>query len=114
MKAPHCFYCHSPEVVHNGSRTNKSKEKVQTFRCETCHKYFSERTGTPLEGLRTSTSQVAQALEARNEGTGLRAAARLAGVSHASVASWEHRIQRLGAGLQPPFSPGGPRHPGRG
>jgi transposase-like protein len=114
MKPPPCVYCQSAQVVRNGSRTNKSTGKLAVFLCKACGKYFSERTGTPLERLRTPPEVIAQALEARNEGTGLRASARLAKVAHASVLLWERRIQRLGAGLQPAFPPGSDADPGGG
>jgi transposase-like protein len=109
---PPCPYCHHDKVVRNGRRKLQSAGLVQTYRCQGCRRFFSERTGTPMDHLQTPKEVVARALEERSEGLGLRATARLNGVAHRTVSEWEKRVARLGSQLQPALSPPDPGHGG--
>ncbi len=77
------------EMVHNGSRSLHA--------CTRCGEVFSETTGTPMQGIKTSISQVAAALRWRGEGLGLRATARILGTHKNTIAEWERRF----AGMKP-------------
>ena len=52
--------------------------------------------------LRTPEAQVALALQVRSEGLGLRAAARVLGHSHSTLARWEQKLAQQEAAWSPP------------
>ena len=76
-----CVYCQSEQVVKNGSKTLKSNQVLQRDLCKPCGRRFNERSGTPMARLRTPAATVEMALNARHEGLGVRAAARVVGKS---------------------------------
>jgi transposase-like protein len=97
-----CPSCKTAEnVVRNGGRTLKSAGRVQRFVCRTCSRSWSVRTGTVLDGLRTAPERIASAIHARSEGVGLRATARLCGITPGTVQRWEQRLADREAGEDP-------------
>ncbi len=103
----HCIYCQSEEVVKNGSKTLKSDQVVQRYLCKTCGRRFNERSGTPMARLRTPAATVEMALNARGEGLGIRAAARVVGTSPSSISAWEERLSSHLPAWSPPAPEGG-------
>ena len=87
-----CVYCQSEQVVKNGSKTLTSKQVLQRYLCKTCGRRFNERSGTPMARLRTPVATVETALNARHEGLGVRAAARVVGKSPSTITDWEERL----------------------
>ena len=89
-----CPDCESERLHKNGLRQLQSGESVQYYHCLDCSKRFNERAGTPMHRMPTSTQAIATVLRARGEGLGLRAAGRVFGNSHSSVARWEARLAK--------------------
>jgi transposase-like protein len=87
-----CIHCQSEQVVKNGTKTLKSAETLQQYLCKACHRRFNERSGTPMARLRTPVATVEMALNARHEGLGVRAAARVVGKSPSRITDWEERL----------------------
>ena len=87
-----CPHCQSVHIVKNGTYLLKDGSAVQHFLCKACGKRFSDRTGTPMARLRTSSSTVSLALKMRGEGMGVRASSRVLDVSHSTILRWEERM----------------------
>mgnify|MGYP001791441222 FL=1 len=86
-----CVHCQSEQVVKNGVKTLKSNQMLQRYLCKACGRRFNERSGTPMARLRTPVATVEMALNARHEGLGVRAAARVVGKSPSCITNWEER-----------------------
>ncbi len=63
-------------------------ERIQTFRCQTCHTTFSARRHTPLYRLKTPSHQIAIVLTALAEGLDASAAERVFGYRQATITTW--------------------------
>lgn len=101
-ETPACPTCkNSTHVVRNGGRTLKSVGRVQRFVCRQCAHGWSVRTGTAMDGLRTEPERIASVIHARSEGVGVRATARLCGVTPETVIRWERRIAEREASEDP-------------
>lgn len=87
-----CPNCQSQKVIKRGLDTLKDGTPLQRYRCKDCGKRFNERTGTPMSRLRTPSSLVSFALNARTEGMGVRATGRTFGKSHTTIMGWEQRL----------------------
>ena len=87
-----CPQCGSESLWKNGKRQLSSGQVVQYYHCKDCHKRFNERAGTPMHRIKVSAEEIARVLRARSEGLGLRAAGRVNGNSHSSIARWETRL----------------------
>lgn len=87
-----CPNCQSQQVIKRGFDTLKDGTQLQRYRCKACGKRFNERTGTPMSRLRTPSSLVSFALNARTEGMGVRATGRTFGKSHTTIMRWEQRL----------------------
>lgn len=87
-----CPECASQQVIKRGFDTLKDGTQLQRYRCKGCGKRFNERTGTPMSRLRTPSSVVSFALNARTEGMGVRATGRTFGKSHTTIMRWEERL----------------------
>lgn len=97
LLAMDCPYCSSSHFrVHCTYSTQHHGRRI-LYECQACCAYFSETKNTLLEGLKTPLSVVWRVLNARTEGMGLNATARIFGVSKNTVLAWEQR----GADLQP-------------
>jgi hypothetical protein len=79
-------------VIKNGNHHLRDGTSMQNYWCKSCRKRFSERTGTPMAQLRTSTSIVALALKMRGEGMGVRAGGRVLTKSHSTILRWRQRL----------------------
>jgi transposase-like protein len=103
-----CIHCQSEAIVKNGTKTLKTGQVLQQYLCNTCGRRFNERSGTPMARLRTPVTTVEMALNARHEGLGIRAVARVVGTSPA--------ISQPGKSAYRLIYPIGPRLPrgGRG
>lgn len=99
-----CPYCYQ-KAVKNGKDRHCDGTLIQTYRCNTCRKRFNERTGTPMQRLRTPVAMVSKALKGRTEGLGVRAIARVFDVSHSTIIRWEQRV----AALEVDWSPAAPK-----
>lgn len=79
-----CPHCQSQQIIKQGLDYLKDGTKVQRYRCKDCSKRFNQRTGTPMARLRTNTTVIAFALNARTEGMGIRALGRTFDKSHST------------------------------
>lgn len=102
-----CVHCESEKVVKNGTKTLKNNELPQQYLCNSCVRRFNERTGTPMAGLRTPVETVEMALNARGEGLGVRAAARVVKKSPNRITVWEARMSKQLKHYSPPAPEGG-------
>ena len=97
-----CPQCQSQKVVKNGKYRLKDKREIQHYLCKECRKRFSDKTGTPMAGLRTSPEVVAIALKMRSEGMGIRASGRVLEKSHSTIIRWEERVRLQEPSWSPP------------
>lgn len=78
--------CSQSRVVRNGSHRGR-----QRYLCRTCKTYFGETQGTPMYGLKTPASEVAQALLVVMRRGSLRAAEELTGHKYETISVWLKR-----------------------
>ncbi len=71
-----------------------SAERIQTFRCQSCHTTFTSRRHTPLYRLKTPSHQIAMVLSALAEGLDASAAERVFGYRQATITTWLTRAGR--------------------
>jgi transposase-like protein len=98
-----CIHCQSEAIVKNGTKTLKTGQVLQQYLCNTCGRRFNERSGT----LRTPVTTVEMALNARHEGLGIRAVARVVGTSPSNITTWEERLSSHLPAWSPPAPEGG-------
>jgi transposase-like protein len=103
----HCIHCQSEAIVKNGTKTLKTGQVLQQSLCKTCGRRFNERSGTPMARLHTPLTTVEMALNARHEGLGIRAVARVVGTSASSIITWEDRLSSHLPAWSPPAPEGG-------
>jgi transposase-like protein len=92
--------CPNPDCSAYGQRgqgnlrphgwSGKSR-RIRCLRCATCGQHFSERANTPLFGLRTAEDTLVSIARHLADGTGVRATARLCGVSLNTVLRFTKR-----------------------
>ena len=90
-----CPQCHREDVKFGSQYETKNNGERILYHCPDCGAYFSETYGTPIAGLTTPLSQVAQVLTARMESMGLNASTRVFGVSKNTILNWEERLAAL-------------------
>ncbi len=78
--------CTQPHVVRNGSHRGR-----QRYLCCACKTYFGETQGTPMYGLKTPASEVAQALLVVMRRGSLRAAEEITGHKYETIGIWLQR-----------------------
>ena len=78
--------CTQPHVVRNGSYRGR-----QRYLCSRCKTYFGETQGTPMYGLKTAASEVAQALLIVMRRGSLRAAEEITGHKYETISVWLKR-----------------------
>ena len=78
--------CSEPRVVRNGSHRGR-----QRYFCHTCKRYFGETQGTPMYGLKTPASEIAQALLVVMRRGSLRAAEEITGHKYETISVWLKR-----------------------
>lgn len=97
-----CPYCQSESTSKRGFSPRRHQEPLQRYICKSCQRLFNERTGTPLAYIHKSADQVERVLKMRSEGMGVRAAARVEGIAHATVSLWEQRLAQMESEWSPP------------
>jgi transposase-like protein len=102
-----CIHCQSEAIVKNGTKTLKTGQVLQQYLCNTCGRRCNERSGTPMARLRTPVTTVEMALNARHEGLGIRAVARVVGTSPSNITTWEERLSSHLPAWSPPAPEGG-------
>jgi transposase-like protein len=102
-----CIHCQSEAIVKNGTKTLETGQVLQQYLCNTCGRRFNERSGTPMARLRTPVTTVEMALNARHEGLGIRAVARVVGTSPSNITTWEERLSSHLPAWFPPAPEGG-------
>jgi transposase-like protein len=78
--------CRESHVVRNGSHRGR-----QRYHCRACKTYFGETEGTPMYGLKTDASEVAQALLVVMRRGSLRAAEEITGHKYETISVWLKR-----------------------
>ena len=96
-----CPHCKSQSVVKNGKYSLRDGTTIQHYLCKDCSKRFSDKTGTPIAGLRTPVAIVSIALKMRGEGMGARASSRVRDLSHSTIMRWESRMVAQAAEWSP-------------
>jgi transposase-like protein len=97
-----CIHCQSEAIVKNGTKTLKTGQVLQQYLCNTCGRRCNERSGTPMARLRAPVATVEMALNARHEGLGIRAVARVVGTSPSNITTWEERLSSHLPAWSPP------------
>ena len=94
------YCCPNPDCSEHGKRGSgnirphgwSSKQRgIRLLRCRVCRTDFSQRRGTPFFGTRLPETKLVSIAEHVVEGTGMRATARLCGVTLNTVLSFAHR-----------------------
>ena len=96
-----CPYCQSESTSKRGFSPRRHQAPLQRYICKSCGRLFNERTGTPLAHIHKPVEQVERVLRMRSEGMGVRAAARVAEISHATVTLWEKRLAQMESNWSP-------------
>src|SRR5258706_12713586 len=78
--------CTDSHVVRNGSHRGR-----QRYCCRSCKTYFGETEGTPMYGLKTDASEVAQALLVVMRRGSLRSAEEITGHKYETIGEWLRR-----------------------
>ena len=78
--------CRESHVVRNGSHRGRSR-----YHCRSCKTYFGDTQGTPMYGLKTDASEVAQALLIVMRRGSLRAAEEITGHKYETISGWLKR-----------------------
>src|SRR6266581_3096889 len=86
--------CRESHVVRNGSHRGR-----QRYCCRTCKTYFGDTQGTPMYGLKTEASEVAQALLIVMRRGSLRAAEEITGHKYETISAWLKRAATHAAAL---------------
>ena len=90
-----CSGCNSKNIKEYKKYTTQNHGERQLYQCEDCGTVFSETKQTFLEGLKTPLSKVWEVLEARTEGMGLNAAARVFHIAKNTIIAWEQKFASL-------------------
>jgi len=98
----HCPYCQSEHTHSRGKRQRADGTWAHRFTCQACGRQFNDRSGTPMARMNISIEKAERILRLRSEGVGMRAAGRLEGVSHATVAHIERKLAGFEAAWSPP------------
>ena len=86
--------CAHPHVMRNGSHRGR-----QRYCCRGCKTYFGETEGTPMYGLKTPASEVAQALLIVMRRGSLRAAEEITGHKYETISVWLKRAASHAAAI---------------
>lgn len=90
-----CPTCQSDAIKPHMIYTTKANGQRTLYQCHNCGAYFSETKHTVLEGLRTPLSKIWEVLDARAEGMGLNAVARVFQKGKQTILEWERRFGQL-------------------
>src|SRR5437588_13121318 len=86
--------CKESHVVRNGSHRGRAR-----YCCRTCKTYFGQTQGTPMYGLKTDASEVAQALLILMRRGSLRAAEEITGHKYETISGWLKRAATHAAAI---------------
>src|SRR5438552_15991359 len=86
--------CRESHVVRNGSHRGR-----QRYCCRTCKTSFGETQGTPMYGLKTEASEVAQALLIVMRRGSLRGAEEITGHKYETISVWLKRAAAHAAAI---------------
>ena len=86
--------CRESHVVRNGSHRGR-----QRYCCRTCKTSFGETQGTPMYGLKTEASEVAQALLIVMRRGSLRGAEEITGHKYETISVWLKRAASHAAAI---------------
>ncbi len=86
--------CTDSHVVRNGSHRGR-----QRYCCRSCKTYFGETEGTPMYGLKTDASEVAQALLVVMRRGSLRSAEEITGHKYETISVWLKRAASHAAAI---------------
>ena len=86
--------CKESHVVRNGSHRGR-----QRYCCRSCQTYFGETQPTPMYGLKTDASEVAQALLILMRRGSLRAAEEITGHTYETIGVWLKRAASHAAAI---------------
>src|SRR5713226_2823919 len=86
--------CRESHVVRNGSHRVRPR-----YGCRTCKTYFGDTHGTPMYGLKTEASEVAQALLIVMRRGSLRAAEEITGHKYETISGWLKRAAAHAAAI---------------
>jgi len=90
-----CYSCGSNDCKVSGHYETCENGRRQLFRCNACHRIFSETKGTFLAGLRKPVSLIAQVLKSRSDGGSFNATCRVFNIAKNTLLDWEHRFANL-------------------
>jgi len=86
--------CTVSHVVRNGRHRGR-----QRYCCRSCKTYFGETEGTPMYGLKTDASEIAQALLVVMSRGSLRAAEEITGQKYETISGWLKRAASHAAAI---------------
>jgi transposase-like protein len=75
-------------VISRGTYRTKAGDEVRKFECKRCGRVFNSRTGTAYEHIHAPQREFDICANALCEGMGIRAAARVLGISKDTVQKW--------------------------
>lgn len=81
-----CPHCHSTKVYKRGKQNN-----VQMYQCRSCHKWYSETTGTPLWDIKLK-SKWQSYLRCMEKGMSLKAISEELDICIQTSFDWRHKI----------------------
>jgi transposase-like protein len=76
------------QSARNIIRAGKTKAGVQRYECKTCHRTFTETTGTLFYGKRTSADTILETLALIAEGNRISSLTRVKGVKEDTILVW--------------------------
>jgi transposase-like protein len=89
---PHCaVYAQTGQKNLRPHGWSSKSRGIRCLRCTVCGKNFSERTGTPLFGIRMSDQKALDITHHLVEGNGMRPTSRLCGVTLNTVLRFAHK-----------------------
>lgn len=91
-KCPACSGTNHRVKKHYTTKNNGVRSILE---CNDCGCFFSETKNTIIYNLKKSISMVWQAINARTEGLGLNATARVFSISINTILDWEHRFEGI-------------------
>ncbi len=83
-----CPYCNNKSSLSRQYETTQNGDRF-LYKCSSCSRSFSETSGSPLNGIRSSISKISLCLKIRSEGCGLRATGRILDIHKNTVSRWE-------------------------
>lgn len=95
LLAHQCPSCKSKNIKLYRRYETKTYDKRCILECIDCSEHFSETKNTFLENLRTPISFIKQVIDARAEGMGFNATARVFGISINTLKDWEIKFSKL-------------------